>query len=144
MVEITVPTGRMAAAHSNPSKPIVLVVDDEPVVLRLASVVLSDAGFQPVVAENAAEGLEKYRLLRPAVSLVVVDVVMPGGTGLELASRIRELDSDVRILVMSGYSHSALEHEARSKYPYIRKPFLRGDLLNKVSQVLAAEAGGRS
>ena len=126
----------MAAVDPKQSKGVVLVVDDEPIVLRLASAVLAEAGFRPIVAENAAEGFERYLEIRPDVSLVLVDVVMPLGNGLELAQRIRKLDPTVKILVMSGYSDMQLEVQARKLYPFIRKPFLRDDLLNRTSEVL--------
>ena len=126
----------MAAVEPNQSKGVVLVVDDEPIVLRLASVVLAEAGFRPLVAESAAEGLKRYVEFRPDVSLVLLDVVMPGGNGLELADRIRGLDPALRILVMSGYSDLQLEVQARTRYPFIRKPFLGPDLLKRVGEVL--------
>lgn len=126
----------MAAVEHKESKGVILVVDDEPIVLRLASAVLAEAGFRPAVAENAAEGYEKYLAIRPDVSLVLLDVVMPGGNGLELAERIRQLDPAVKILVMSGYSDMQLEVQARKRYPFIRKPFLGVDLLNRAAEVL--------
>lgn len=127
---------QMAAVEPKQAKGVVLVVDDEPIVLRLASVVLAEAGFRPVVAENAAEGFNRYLELRPGISLVLLDVVMPGGNGLELAERIRQLDRNVKILVMSGYSDMQLEVQARKLYPFIRKPFLRDDLLKRTAEVL--------
>ena len=128
----------MAALEPKPSKGVILVVDDEPIVLRLASAALAEAGYRPIVAENAAEGFNRYLEVRPDVALVLLDVVMPGGTGLELAERIRKLDPTVKILVMSGYSDAQLEVQARKRYPFIRKPFLHEDLLKRTAEVLRA------
>jgi two-component system cell cycle sensor histidine kinase/response regulator CckA len=126
----------MAGVEPRESKGVVLVVDDEPIVLRLASAVLAEAGYRPVVAESAAVGFDRYLELRPDLSLVLLDVVMPGGNGLELAERIRQLDPTLKILVMSGYSDLQLEVQARKRYPFIRKPFLRDDLLKRTAEVL--------
>ncbi len=131
----------MPEVNTKQSRSMVLVVDDEKVVLRLASAVLSEAGYATVVAESAADGLECYHKHREEISLVLVDVVMPGGSGLEMALRIRELDPAAKILVMSGYSDASLEVQARTRVPFIRKPFLRGDLLGKVEEVLAGCTG---
>ena len=61
---------------------------------------------------------------------------MPDGGGIEMALKIREFDPDVKILFMSGYSDAALEVQARTNYPFIRKPFLPADLIRKINEVL--------
>ena len=121
-----------------PSRGVALIVDDEQMILRLATTVLASAGFRPVVAENGVTGFETYVNLRDQIAFVLADVVMPGGSGLDMARRIKEIDSEAKIVIMSGYSDAALEVEARKLFPYLRKPFLREDLLRKVSEVLAA------
>jgi len=120
------------------SRGVALIDDDEKMILRLATTVLASAGFRPVVAENGVTGFETYVNLRDQIAFVLADVVMPGGSGLDMARRIKEIDSEAKIVIMSGYSDAALEVEARKLFPYLRKPFLREDLLRKVSEVLAA------
>ena len=58
-------------------KNIVLCVDDEPIVLRLCSIAIAEAGFRPVVAENGAAGLEVFMQLKDEICLVLSDVIMP-------------------------------------------------------------------
>lgn len=110
----------------------VLVVDDEPVILRLTSSVLGSAGFRVAVAESAAAALETWGPLRNDIALVLADVVMPGTSGLEMARSMAELHPEVRILFMSGYTDAGDEAEARMQHPFIRKPFLPEDLIRKV------------
>jgi len=128
----------MPEAQIPASRGLVLVVDDEVSVLRLATSVLAEAGYRTVVAESSAAGLDLFKQLQPELSLLLVDIVMPGGSGLELANCVRQLDPRVKILIMSGYSDSVAEIEARRRYPFLRKPFLPRDLSARIAEVLAA------
>ena len=115
---------------------IVLVVDDEPAVCRIASLVLSEAGFSAQVAADGQEGLECFVKHQHEICLVLSDILMPRMTGLEMVDRIMEIEPDAKFLMMSGYSSPALEVEARERLAFIRKPFLPQDLIEKVQQVL--------
>jgi DNA-binding NtrC family response regulator len=115
---------------------VVLVADDDHTVLRLGTTILASAGFRPAVAENGFAALATYGALQQQIVLVIADVVMPASSGLELASQIVELNPAAKILLMSGYSDSVLEVEARKRFPFIRKPFLAEELLRKVREVL--------
>jgi DNA-binding NtrC family response regulator len=116
----------------------ILVVDDEPVILRLTSSVLGSAGFRVAVAESATAALETWEPLRREIALVLCDVVMPGMSGLEMANRMVTLDPGVRVLFMSGYTDSEEEVAARQRFPFLRKPFLAEDLVRKVREALDA------
>src|SRR5947209_20397798 len=105
-------------------KNIVLVVDDEPIILRLCSVVIAENGFRPVVAENGAAGLEVFIQLRDEICLVLADVIMPAVNGIEMAESILHIDSRAKILLMSAYSDEVIERQGRNRFPFIRKPFI--------------------
>lgn len=126
--------------QATPSGPnLVLVADDEGTILRMATTILSGAGFRAVVAADGPAGVELYREMRDEICLVLSDVVMPGGDGLDMAQAILEIDPAAKILFMSGYSDAALEVQARKTFPFIRKPFLPSDLIRKISEVLGRD-----
>ena len=127
----------MPDTHTPGSGTLVLVVDDEVSVLRLATSVLAEGGYRIVIAKSSAAGLDLFHKLQRELSLAIIDIVMPGGSGLELADCIRQLNPGVKILIMSGYSDSVVETEARRRYPFLRKPFLPRDLNAKIAEVLA-------
>ncbi len=131
----------MAEGQTPPIRPVVLVVDDEPSVLRVVSATLSMAGFRVLVADSGAAGLEIFRLRQAEICLVLADVVMPGMSGCEMAEAIREIEGTTRLLLMSGYSESEGQAAAHH-FPLIRKPFLPGDLVRQIHSILgrAAEA----
>jgi two-component system cell cycle sensor histidine kinase/response regulator CckA len=115
-------------------------VDDEPAILRMATSALSMGGFRAIVAENGSAGFDAFVQHQFEIFLVLTDVVMPVLTGLDMARRILETDSAMKILFMSGYSDMRLEVEARHRFPFIRKPFLPADLLRKIREVLDCES----
>ena len=115
---------------------LILVVDDDPLVLRLASSVLGSAGFRVAVAEGGRAALELWEPLRSGIALVLSDVVMPGIDGPEMAHRMVEIDPGVKILFMSGYTDRQRDAEAGRRFPLIRKPFLPEDLVRKVRQAI--------
>jgi DNA-binding NtrC family response regulator len=130
------------ADREPPLRSAVLVVDDEPTVLRALSSTLSSAGFRVLVADSGAAGLELYRDHRTEIRLSIIDVVMPAMSGIELAEAILAIEPAAKILLMSGYADAASGIEERKQFPFLRKPFLPSDLLNQVRGLLgrAAEA----
>jgi len=120
------------------ARDVILVVDDNPDVLRCSTSILASAGFRVQVAGDGVEAMECFHKHRREICLVLTDIVMPGMSGLELALKICELDPDVPILLISGYSEALVEEEGRKTFPFIRKPFLAVDLIQKVREVLGA------
>ena len=119
----------------------VLLVEDEEPVRALARRVLERAGYVVAIAKNGREALGMVQAEPKGFSLIVSDVVMPEMGGLELAERVRELDADLPVLLMSGYA--ATEIERRGGVPegarFLQKPFGPDALLGAVR---GAQQGG--
>ena len=123
-----------------PRAPRVLVVDDEPQIVRALKVVLREAGFQAVPAETAAEALDLASVRPPEAA--IIDLVLPDLDGVELTRRLREW-SEMPILVLSAVGEeeqkvSALEAGADD---YITKPFGTRELVARLHAALR-RAGG--
>jgi two-component system, cell cycle response regulator CpdR len=118
----------------------VLVVDDEPALLQLVTMVLKQSGHTVLTASSGVEALMLYSSYQSKVDLVLSDVMMPGMNGIELAKRCRALNAGVRILLMTGYMSGNLEvpHDIQ----VLQKPFLPAHLIEVVEQTL--QAGPRS
>jgi DNA-binding response OmpR family regulator len=106
----------------------ILVVDDDPMVMRAITASLALAGYQVLVAHGGAAGLETFLADPYAFDLVLTDVMMPFLNGIEMAERIRAVRPGARIVLMSGCSDAVNE----PRYPLIRKPFLTEDLIRVV------------
>jgi two-component system, OmpR family, KDP operon response regulator KdpE len=117
----------------------VLVVDDEPQIVRALKVVLREAGFQPVAAETASQALDLAALQPPDAA--IIDLVLPDGDGVEVTRTLREW-SEMPILVLSAVGEEeqkvrALEEGADD---YITKPFGTRELIARLLAVLRRAA----
>jgi len=116
----------------------VLVVDDVSAAREITCRLLAEAGHRVFGAACAAQALELLARARPAIDLVVTDVVMPEVSGVELAQRIRKRWPATRVLFMSGYDSDVLMSEGleRPNVIFIAKPFTQDELLEKVTAAL--------
>jgi two-component system KDP operon response regulator KdpE len=117
----------------------VLVLDDEPQIVRALKVVLREAGFEAIAAESASQALDLAALRSPDAA--IVDLVLPDGDGVEVTRRLREW-SDMPILVLSAVGEEeqkvrALEEGADD---YITKPFGTRELIARLLAVLRRAA----
>jgi signal transduction histidine kinase len=116
----------------------VLVVEDDPDVLNIAVSGLVELGYDIKVASDAREALAILRT-DPSIDVLFSDVVMPGGmNGAQLASEAQRLRPDLKVLLTSGYTASALtqDHGLPEQMEVLRKPYRREDLANKLRLVI--------
>jgi two-component system KDP operon response regulator KdpE len=130
------PTSQEAAR-----RPRVLVVDDEPQIVRALKVVLREAGFDAVAAETAAEALDAAAVRPPEAA--IVDLVLPDQDGVEVTRRLREW-SEMPILVLSALGEEAQKVRAleAGADDYITKPFGTRELVARLHAAL--RRAGRS
>jgi two-component system, cell cycle sensor histidine kinase and response regulator CckA len=116
----------------------VLVVDDEPVVRRLAYRILNAAGFRVFEASDGAEALEVLQHAPGRIDLVIVDAIMPNVDGATLSARIFESWPTQRVLLMSAHGEDVFGRLGldRMRAPFLSKPFTDGELLGKVERAL--------
>lgn len=116
-------------------RPLVLVVDDEPGILRLIDLVLSNSGFRVMVAENGVEALRIAEQRRPDIA--IVDVRMPDMSGLEVMRRLRGRTSiPVVLLTAQAQNENKVMGLESGADDYISKPFNPGELSARVRAVL--------
>jgi signal transduction histidine kinase/CheY-like chemotaxis protein len=124
---------------------VVLVVEDEPDVRRMAERILTKAGYSVIGADGGEEAIGICEDDNQQINLILSDVIMPGMLGPELVERVRELRPEVRIVFMSGYSHQMLAPEAlaeKKSATFIEKPFNAGELLLAVRGMLDGNGKG--
>lgn len=116
----------------------VLIVDDEPNIVLAIDFLLSQKGFQTEKAYNGAEALKKLNDFKPNV--VVLDVMMPGMTGYEVARQIRTTIgfSDIQIVFLTakGTTKDKMQGYSNGGDLYLTKPFNNDDLVMSIEEVL--------
>jgi len=117
----------------------VLVVDDEPEVLELATEILRRVGYSVLEAADGAAALEVAQRHEGEIHLLVTDMVMPGISGRDLAERLRALRNALPVLYISGYVQDASARAALASEhsALVAKPFTPELLTDRVRELLA-------
>ena len=126
---------------ANPA-PLVLAVDDEPAILRLLALGLKDYGFQVITASNGDEALISAETHRP--DIILLDILLPDMTGLEVMKRLRER-SNIPVIMVTAKDGDrdrigGLEMGADD---YVTKPFIPDELGARIRAVLRRAEGIR-
>ena len=114
----------------------VLVVDDSGLARRNSRRILESAGYEVDEAEDGLTALERYFVQRPAV--VILDLVMRGMYGLDVLAKIREMDPDARVIVVSADVQTSSRElvETGGAVGFLNKPVDADDLLSAVRRAL--------
>lgn len=121
----------------------ICVVDDDPSIRRLLQVNLEAKGYEVLATESGAQTLEVI-VHRPP-DIFVIDLILPGMSGLELIRRVRE-QSAIPIIVLSGigYEQSKVEALEQGADDYVTKPFSVEELLARIRAAMRRAAGAHS
>jgi len=114
---------------SEPAAPeLVVVIDDDHAMRLSCEKILSKMGLRAETFEDGARGLEAVATAKPA--MVVADLKMPGISGMEVISRVHEIDPQITIVVITGYAtiDTAVEAVRRGAYDFLPKPFSPDEL----------------
>ena len=100
-----------------------LVVDDEQSMQDFLRLLLESAGYEVCLASSMKEGEARFR--EGGIDLVLSDIIMPDGTGLELLKAIKALDARASVIMMTAYASTktAIEAMKLGAYDYVSKPF---------------------
>jgi signal transduction histidine kinase len=115
----------------------ILVVEDNEDLLEATAAMLTTFGYQVVSARNGEDAIAILKSGKE-FELLFSDVVMPNGmNGIELAREARLLNSDLRVLLASGYADDVMErHHATNEFPIIHKPYRLPDLAQRLRLIL--------
>lgn len=116
----------------------VLVIDDEPAVRRVTRAILERLGFDVLEAVDGVVALETFVREREHIRLALLDLTMPRMDGEETFRRLRQLDPDVRVVLMSGYNSQNVTTQFAGKglAGFVQKPFRADELEVQVRAVL--------
>ncbi|MCC7492227.1 MAG: response regulator [Fimbriimonadaceae bacterium] len=132
------PAAEIAVPVASPATGTVLFVDDHEVVREVAQQVLSEAGFEVLLAVDGLDALRLFDEQGARVDLVVLDLTMPNLAGEDTFHELRRRRADLPILLSSGYS----EHDALARFAgaglagFLQKPYRPAQLIWQIQQAL--------
>lgn len=142
----TIPLSELKPRHledEHDSRPIVLVVDDERIIADTLVAILSHHGLMAMPAYDGPSAFEIAKVIPP--DLLLSDVVMPGMSGIDLATMVKRISPSSKVLLFSGQAVTGglLHHAGESAdFTVLAKPFHPKDLLVRVSQSLGTPIRG--
>jgi len=116
--------------------PRILVVDDEPGITAMLSIVFEQEGYRVRTAKSCAEGLRLVEETAP--DLVLTDLRMPDGTGFDVLRKVRETSAETPVVMITAYTSTktAIEALKAGAYDYVSKPFDVEELKHVVGKAL--------
>ena len=119
----------------------ILMVDDEANILEMAMSLLNDANYRVIAASNAKDAIELYEKHRDEIRLVLLDLIMPEIGGKQCLEALRNMDPNVKVIVLTGYTKRGMTQELKEAgaRDFILKPFDTPQLLEKIRKIIDAE-----
>ena len=116
----------------------VLVVEDEPGMLRLLEDVLSRHGYQVLVASDGEQAIEVYRCYKLRIAAVLLDVGLPKIPGGQVFLKMKEENPDVRVVIVSGYLDPKMKAEMSyaGVKDFVGKPYVLDALVETIGDVI--------
>jgi len=118
----------------------VLVIDDEELIRNYCKSALASYGYNVLLARDGAEGIQLFQEKANQIGLVLLDVAMPGMDGSQTLERIRQVRSDVPVVVCSGFGDMEVEARFAGKQiaGFFPKPYTVKQLARKVKECIVA------
>ncbi|MEA3437671.1 MAG: PAS domain S-box protein [Thermodesulfobacteriota bacterium] len=119
----------------------ILLVDDEEMIIEVNQEILKALGYKTMIARGGKEAVEIYKKNREKINMVIMDMIIPGMSGKEFYDNLKNIHSEIKVLLSSGYSISgqAAEILERGCNGFIQKPFKLRELSVKIREVLDGE-----
>lgn len=115
----------------------VLIVDDDKDIVSIVKAILSGRGWDIEAAYSGQEALEAVTSQKP--DIILLDIMMPEMNGIEVLKRLKKIDADARIIMITAFGdvESYLDSMELGAYEYINKPFETDELLEMIDRVAA-------
>ncbi|MCB9477872.1 MAG: response regulator [Deltaproteobacteria bacterium] len=130
--------GRPKSLHGNET---ILLVEDEPSVLNLASRILRQYGYSVLTARDGREALALSREQKGPIALMITDVIMPRMSGYKLSAALQAERPEMRTMFVSGHADDVVAHIIPTHHvdQFLRKPFTPEQLVEKVRHLIDRE-----
>lgn len=120
------------------TQPLALIIEDNEIVIELLNCIIGQMGFKVLTARDAQSGINAYKEHSLETSFVLLDYGITGMHCSRLVSELETINSDIKILLASGYSRSFVAHDfpIDSVSVFVPKPFLPKALILEIEKTL--------
>ena len=117
---------------------IILLIDDEEMILEVSKDILEELGYEVLSAKSGKEAIDVFKKHKDIIDLVILDMIMPDMSGGETYDALKEIDTDIKVLLSTGYSMNgqATKILDRGCNGFIQKPFNIKSLSEKIMEIL--------
>jgi PAS domain S-box-containing protein len=114
----------------------ILVVDDDPSLLRLLELRLENNGFKVITAKSAKEAVRFLKAHK--IEVVITDLMMPGGDGFEVLAQTSQIDPDLPVIFLTAFAstESAIKALRFGAHDFLQKPFHQGELIAAIRRAI--------
>ncbi len=117
---------------------LILVIDDESFMLQIAEEMLQHVGYTVITTDSGEKGVKIYEVMHSEIDLILLDMAMPGLSGIDVYKQVKEINPDLKVLLTSGFPQDDRVKKAL-KYgvnDFIKKPFSAPELCERIKKVL--------
>ncbi len=116
----------------------ILIVDDEPSILKMLADMIKILGYESYQASNGMDAVEIFQQHADEIAIVFLDILMPKMNGFQVYEEIKKINPDVKVVVISGYTNEPeiLNFIAQNKLRFFRKPFHIEDVVDAIKKIL--------
>jgi DNA-binding response OmpR family regulator len=117
---------------------IILLIDDEEIIRMTSGEILNELGYDVLCAANGDEGMAILKEKNNSISLVILDMSMPGKSGIEIYREIKEFMPSMKVLLTSGYKEEENVEQMLEKANdgFIQKPYTIDELNNRLASMI--------
>ena len=117
----------------------ILIIDDEQPIRKMFRIIIERAGFEVFEADGCSNGMSILREV-DGISVILLDVIMPGVTGIDCLSKIREEFGNIPVIMVTGVTNVDTTKEVMEKgaFDHIVKPVKKNDLLDVIGKALGS------
>ena len=137
-IDTAAQTISLFGADMPPLQGSILLVEDESFVREVTAEILIAAGYNVLKARSAVEAVRQFHQHKGEIALLLVDVVLPGKNGRDMAKELMKEEPKLKTVFMSGYPESVTTQNYVRNTTYLPKPFSLGLLMQKIRDVIVA------
>ncbi len=116
----------------------ILLIDDEYMILEMASEILKFLGHQVFIATSGADGLKIFFEQKDQLDLIIIDLLMPGMNGKEVYQQIRQINATIPIILSTGISDAKDKESLKNLdvFAFLEKPYTLPQLENLITKIV--------